>query len=361
MSDDTIIEEGSENGDEKINFTHESEKSSASESAKPNSDKPIIKSSAASELRFHELTALFTCFISPTIGAWLLHNIRSQLSRPSEGLVSNYNLTIFLLAAELRPLAHVTKLVQARTLYLQRSIDPSTINGSISPDPQKLQDLSSRLDDLETHISSTSVPTSTTNAKNASSPTTPQITTEVRKSMQPDLDALNRAVRRYEKRATLLSMQTESRLQDLESRMADAITLAAAAERSIHAEKLSGKSSTLVLLDWVCATVVVPVQTIGICISFPVQVIRATITAVEGFVSRSFRNRTQKQNQHQYQNQKMSNGRSGARGSGGENGYVNGSMNGGINGNGNVNGSLNGNYERRSSAAAGKARGLKRV
>ena len=316
-----------------------SERISASESSKPKSDEPVLHNSAASELRLYELMALFTCFISPIIGAWLLHNIRSQLSRPSEGLVSNYNLTIFLLAAELRPLAHLTNLVQARTLYLQRSIDPSAINGSIGPDSQKLQDLSSRLDDLEAHIA-TSVPAST-NAKNASP--TGQIATELRKSVQPDLDALNRAVRRYEKRATLLSMQTESRLQDLESRMADAITLAAAAERSTHAQKHSRKSSALILLDWVCATIVLPVQTIGICVNFPVQVVRTTVTTVEGFVSRIFRNRMQ--NQHQ----KTSSGR-GGRSSGGENGYVNG------NGSANVNG--NGNYERR--GAAGKARSLKR-
>lgn len=272
--------------------------------------------------------ALFTCFISPWIGAWLLHNIRSQLSRPSEGLVSNYNLTIFLLAAEVRPLAHLTKLVQARTLYLQRSISSSTVNGSISPDLQKFQDLSSRLDDLEAHIA-TSV-TTFANAKSVSP--TVQITAEVRKSFQPDLDALNRAVRRYEKRATLLSMQTESRLQDLESRMADAITLAAAAERSSNAQKLWRNSSALTLLDWVCATIVLPVQTIGMCINFPVKVVWTTVAAVEGYVSRKFRSQTRKPP-------------NGSRGSGGENGY------------GNVNGY--GNYEKR--GAAGKARGLKKL
>ena len=269
--------------------------------------------------------ALCTCFISPMIGAWLLHTIRSELSRPSEGLVSNYNLTIFLLAAEVRPLAYLTKLVQARTLYLQHCIDPSAINGSISPDPQKLQDLSSRLDDLEAHIA-TSTSTST-NAKNAS--TTVQITAEVRKSMQPDLDALNRAVRRYEKRATLLSMQTESRLQDLESRMADAITLAAAAERSNARKPRYG--SALTLLDWVCAIFVVPVQTIGMCISFPLQVVRTTVTAIEGHISRRFRK--------QKQNPRATNGRS----SGGENGNA---MSNGI-----------GIYERRT---AGKGRSLKK-
>ena len=224
------------------------------------------------------------------IGAWLLHTIRSQLSRPSEGLVSNYNLTIFLLAAEIRPLAHLTKLVQARTLYLQRSLNSSAINGFISPDSQKLQDLSARLDDLEAHTAK-SVTTSAANSSLAAS-TSAQVTAEVRKSLQPDLDALNRAVRRYEKRATLLSMQTESRLQDLESRMADAITLAAAAERS-NAQKPK-YSSALMLLDWVCATIVLPVQTISMCINLPARLGRTIVTAVEGYISRRFRYPTQK-------------------------------------------------------------------
>lgn len=279
------------------------------------------------------------------IGAWLLHTIRSQLSRPSEGLVSNYNLTIFLLAAEVRPLAHLTKLVQARTLYLQRSLNPSAVNGSISPDPQKIQDLSSRLDDLEAHIAA-SVATSA-NAKNSppvSSSNIAQIQAEVRKSLQPDLDALNRAVRRYEKRATLLSMQTESRLQDLESRMADAITLAAAAERS-NAQKPK-YSSALTLLDWICATIVLPVQTIGMCITFPAQVVRTTVTAIEGYISRIFRHR----NPNQKQNRTATGpGASSRGGSGGENGNVS------ANGMGNVNGGTY--YEKRS---AGRARGLKR-
>ena len=234
----------------------------------------------ASELRLHELVALSTCFVSPLIGAWLLHTIRSQLSRPSEGLVSNYNLTIFLLAAELRPLAHLTKLVQARTLYLQRSLSPSPSTEAINPDLQTIQDLSARLDDLEAHIA-TFVPPPTKTSTPTTSPTPAHITTEVRKSLQPDLDALNRAVRRYEKRATLLSMQTESRLQDLESRMADAITLAAAAERSITQKPKY--ASALTLLDWICAAVLLPLQTIQVCINLPGKIARSALATVKGY------------------------------------------------------------------------------
>ena len=48
---------------------------------------------ATRELRFHENVALVACFLGPLAGAWLLHTIRGALSRPAEGLVSDYNLT----------------------------------------------------------------------------------------------------------------------------------------------------------------------------------------------------------------------------------------------------------------------------
>lgn len=321
-TDDAITEEGSEIEGEKLKAFHEAEKNPTSEFPKTKNGRSLSQSSSASELRLHELIALSTCIVSPVIGAWLLHTIRSQLSRPSEGLVSNYNLTIFLLAAELRPLAHLIRLVQARTLYLQRSLNPSPIERAIGYDPQKLQDLSARLDDLEAHIASAATPL----AKNSLSPaTTTQVTAQVRKSLQPDIEALNRAVRRYEKRATLLSMQTESRLQDLEYRMADAITLAAAAERSIA--QRPKHSSALTLLDWVCAVIVLPVQTIMVCINLPARAVRTTVTAVEGYISRQARKQI----------------RVTGRGSGGEN---------------NGTASASGGYEKRS---AGKARGMKKA
>jgi hypothetical protein len=56
-----------------------------------------VQDEAHKELRTNEMLALFTCFIGPLVGACLLHAIRSQLTRPAEGLVSNYNLTIFVM------------------------------------------------------------------------------------------------------------------------------------------------------------------------------------------------------------------------------------------------------------------------
>ena len=217
------------------------------------------------------------------VSTWLLHHIRSQLSRPSEGLVSNYNLTIFILASELRPLSHLIKLIQARTLHLQRIASPTAADIDLSTlTPQSLSALISRLDELEAHIASTQS-ADPKPMSNGHLPSPAQdIINSVRKSLNPDIEALNRAVRRYEKRATLLSMQTESRLADLESRLSDAITLAAAAERNVS--NVQRRSTTGVLLDWVAAGLLLPLQAGYSALMLPLKVAGGALGMVEGTV-----------------------------------------------------------------------------
>ena len=147
----------------------------------------------------------------------------------------------------------------------------------------KLLDLMKRFDELEAHVADSSAKASSGNANmNAS------MQAEVRKALQPDVDALNRAIRRYEKRTTVLAMQTESRLQDLESRMNDAITLAAAAERTVaQNRRRSGYSS--VLLDWACAIVVLPAQAAWAVLGLPGRIATKAYTIAEDYVSTKVR------------------------------------------------------------------------
>lgn len=280
-NDDTIIEEDGE-GDK----GRPASPSPDSKDQSPNKDRLRIDKTeqqleAANELKYHELLALLSCFIFPLVGTWLLHAIRGQLSRPSEGLVSNYNLTIFLLASELRPLSHLVKMIQSRTLYLQRIVSNNPhqeVPASSTTDKAIILDLTKRLDELESHVAETSA--SKPNIQNGNTTNT-QLTLEVRKTLQPDLDALNRAVRRYEKRATLLTMQTESRLQDLEARMSDAITLAAAAERS---NSTSRHSPALALMNALSMAAVLPFQTAWTVFSMPARIAGKAIGVAEGFV-----------------------------------------------------------------------------
>ncbi|KAJ5146023.1 uncharacterized protein N7515_000587 [Penicillium bovifimosum] len=252
---------------------------------------------ASTELQLHELAALSACFIFPVIGTWLLHAIRSSLSRPSEGLVSNYNLTIFLLASEVRPVAHLLRLIQKRTLHLQRIVastpEPFT-------NPTTIKDVTKRLEELEAHIAETALSNPSFQEKGTekgkekedrplspkeqpdSTPSGPslvtQTVTETRKSIQPDIEALNRAVRRYEKRSVLFSLQTDQRFANLEAQTADALTLAAAARRSATSRR---RNYALVLLDWACACVVVPAQIAWSVVSLPGWVLAGCMDAVK--------------------------------------------------------------------------------
>jgi len=220
------------------------------------------------ELRLHELLALASCFLGPIAGAYLLHQIRGQLSRPSEGLVSNYNLTIFLLASEIRPLAHLVKLIQARTLHLQRHLHENPYQTVGTEDKADVVELSKRIEEIEARLATS--PSRTDSQKDnamISQKASAQLTADVRRTLQPDLDALNRAVRRYEKRATLQTMQTEARLQDLESRLQDALALAAAA-----AQTTKSRNPLSVLLEWLVTLLLLPLQLLWSMVNVPLQI-----------------------------------------------------------------------------------------
>ncbi|KAL5356532.1 hypothetical protein BJX96DRAFT_171698 [Aspergillus floccosus] len=223
---------------------------------------------ASKELQIHELVALASCFVFPIIGTWLLHTIRSKLSRPSEGLVSNYNLTIFLLASEIRPFSHLLKMVQARTLHLQRVVASSYEDEKEKIDASTITDLIRRLDELEAHIAESAATRSSENTEasgeeesaardsEVTKSVIAEATADIRKAFQPDIDALTRAVRRYEKRTAITTQQTESRLHDLETQVRDAFSLAAAAQRSSSQHR----SLAVVLCDWIYALACLPLQ-----------------------------------------------------------------------------------------------------
>ncbi|PHH66115.1 hypothetical protein CDD81_178 [Ophiocordyceps australis] len=224
----------------------------------------LEQQAALRELHFYEVAALVACLVLPLASAGLLHAIRAQLSRPSEGLVSNYNLTIFLLVSELRVFSHMLRLVQARTLHLQRVVHQhSPLAASSAHD-----DLAGRLDRLEMLLGSLDGATASPPAAAASpgldlgpglvnglgSKQEAQVTRNVRNAISPDLDALNRALRRYEKKTTLLQLQSEARFATLDARMDDAIALAAAAAKN----SLPVRSRLLRALDSLTATALLP-------------------------------------------------------------------------------------------------------
>lgn len=224
----------------------------------------------------------------PLIGAWLLHTIRGALSRPSEGLVSNYNLTIFLLAAEIRPFAHLLRMVQGRTLYLQRVVAAPVSEDNDKFSESQILDLTRRLEELETHVADKALAGSSQNSGDNTSQgqahsqdEVAQIVADVRKAIQPELDALNRAIRRYEKRTTMIAVQTDARLNQLETQAGDAMALAAATQRSVSDRH---QTFAFVLLDWIAAIVVIPTQTAIQLLNLPARAVSWCLVSVKVLV-----------------------------------------------------------------------------
>lgn len=232
---------------------------------------------ATNELYIHEMLALISCFLFPMLGAYLLHALRSQLTRPSEGLVSNYNLTIFLLASELRPMAHLVKLIQARTLHLQRVVN---VNAAESEPSGDLKALSQRLDELETRtsndISTKPKEEAALNAKQRAI-----ITTEIRAEFTKEIKALNHAIRSYNKRFTMHSFQTDARLHELEDRLNDAISLAASAAKFGQSQR----AFTVVAVEWAATAFVLPLQAFGAMASLPFKTLKAILEYGQGKMS----------------------------------------------------------------------------
>ncbi|EXJ62871.1 hypothetical protein A1O7_03313 [Cladophialophora yegresii CBS 114405] len=255
--------------------------------------KPVNEEAAAAqkELRVHELLALLSCFVFPLIAAWLLHSIRSQLSRPSEGLVSNYNLSIFVLVAEIRPIAHLIKMVQRRTLFLQRRANMDFLKESSRADSQQFRDLTHRLDEMEAYVADRAVHSGKQrdeqiNADALVARTTATVASEVKRTVQPEVDALNRAMRRYEKRSTISSVQIEARLQDLEIRLNDVVSLAAAAQR--NADRVPN-NYIVILANWACALIVVPVQYLFHLASLPSKALMSALAVPRRYLMKRSR------------------------------------------------------------------------
>ncbi|EOA89482.1 uncharacterized protein SETTUDRAFT_75350, partial [Exserohilum turcica Et28A] len=173
-------------------------------------------------LKRSEVLAFVGCFFGPLLGALLMHTVRGQLMR-AEGIVSDANLSIFLLIAEIPPVNRLIKMRTERILHLQRIVREAPRE---PVGPADAQQLSQRIAELEGRLDGVRTP------NHHAAIDVDKISAEVRQTTQLQLDALNRAVRRYEKRHMAQSLQIEARFQDLEARLQDALALAAAAART---------------------------------------------------------------------------------------------------------------------------------
>ncbi|KAK4123884.1 hypothetical protein N657DRAFT_572351 [Parathielavia appendiculata] len=227
---------------------------------------------ALTQLQNLEVAALIVCFVAPAAATYLLSMVRSQLSRPPQSLVSNFNLSIFLLTAEMIPLKHCIKLVLAHTLHLQRIVNSNPYR-TIQITPSIYRDMIQRVEALEARVLMEQPPSpsdpnpdeddgdqgggggSERRGKVNVEQLRDDITHSVRAAIAPEIDAVTRAVRRYEKKSSALTEDIEQQMRDICRRLDDAIALSAVVARSNaegHGWGLLGKViAGLIRMPWV--------------------------------------------------------------------------------------------------------------
>jgi hypothetical protein len=194
---------------------------------------------ALSRLQSLETMALATCFLAPAIATYLLYSVRYLLSPPSESLVSSFNVAIFLMAAEMPPLSHSIKLILARTLHLQRIVNTNPYR-VVPVTASNYRDLLARVKDLEARALEQSAKPlcegcdciNGQKQQQTAKQLREDVTRDVRAAVGPEIDGVIRAVRRYERKTSTLTNDTEHRLADLRQRLDDVIALSAVAARN---------------------------------------------------------------------------------------------------------------------------------
>lgn len=194
---------------------------------------------ALGRLQSLETMALATCFLAPAIATYLLYSVRYLLSPPSESLVSSFNVAIFLMAAEMPPLSHSIRLILARTLHLQRIVNTNPYR-VIPVTASNYRDLLARVKDLEARALEQSGKPRCEGCdcidgqkqQQATKQLREDVARDVRAAVGPEIDGVVRAVRRYERKTSTLTSDTEHRLADLRQRLDDVIALSAVAARN---------------------------------------------------------------------------------------------------------------------------------
>jgi hypothetical protein len=196
------------------------------------------RESAARELRAHEKIALLWCFLFPMLAAYFLHAIRSHLSRDSEGLVCDFNLLIFVIAAEVRPSAHLITMLQNRTLRQQRICANNPYEQQEFKNDQ-YRELLSKVEELEGRLAMGETVSVVTGEPDQSTKKTIEamVSRSYRDKVQPEVNSVTRAMRRYEKKLSNIVDQIDIRLDYLDQRNNDAITLAAVAARHDYSRR----------------------------------------------------------------------------------------------------------------------------
>lgn len=276
--DDVDLDEAVEPSSSTEQLPEQESNADASNSPASINDEDIQREEAAAELRRLEKLALCSILVFPMLAAYLIHVIRGQLSTSSTGLVSDFNLSIFLLAAEIRPCRQLIRLITDRTLHLQRTVtglnDPF---GSAVEEKTFLSTLSSRIAELEAKLSDHTIVSQ--NISLAEKNDVSQLSAEMRKRYEPRLEGLERAMRRYEKRSTTLAMLTDQRIGQLDALLQDTLSLAAQAARQSQ-----NRGPVAKLLQSISALFALPLKIAWGLVLWPVYVLEEAYTKLKAIL-----------------------------------------------------------------------------
>lgn len=151
------------------------------------------------ELRRHELAGLMWVLFSPAIAGYTLQYSRYLLSNVDR-YISAFNVTVFILAASIKPLSHVMVLLQERTLFLQSEALVSE---------SQVQALETKMDLLEKELYGL-------RKAYATKKDLGQVMTE---DINPSLQQLAKALKRFEKRDIALRSWSEEQFTSLDHKI----------------------------------------------------------------------------------------------------------------------------------------------
>lgn len=148
------------------------------------------------ELRRHELAGLLWVLLSPAIAGYTLQYSRYLLSNVDR-YISAFNVTVFILAASIKPLSHIMSLLQERTLFLQSE---ALVTES------QVTSLQTRLDALEKELF----------GLRKAYATKKDLGQVVQEDINPTLNQLAKALKRFEKRDLALRTWSEEQFTSID-------------------------------------------------------------------------------------------------------------------------------------------------
>lgn len=163
--------------------------------------------SVESQLRMAELQAFGGLIFGPLLGAFLLNYVRGTMARPANGLITNFNITVFILAAELRPLRIAYDYLTNRSDALQQELT------EVSPAryeelEKQIQDLVSRIPEAQRQSPGRRGSTALTNGVHTV-------------SEDSELQQIKYALKKFEKYEANNKYEFETKLYALERKLAD--------------------------------------------------------------------------------------------------------------------------------------------